>query len=53
MMLFKYYLRTLFTNRPLWAWGVGFTVFWLFMGAFVFGFNMTAKQVNSIFDEVI
>lgn len=43
-MLFKYYLRTLFTNRPLWAWGVGFTVFWLFMGAFVFGFNMTAKQ---------
>ncbi|WMT44416.1 MAG: hypothetical protein RE469_09455 [Cuniculiplasma divulgatum] len=44
MMLFKYYLKSLLSNRPLWAWGTGFTVFWLFMGAFVFGFNMTTKQ---------
>ena len=43
-MLFKYYLKSLFTDRPLWGWGIGLTVFWLFMGAFVFGFNMTTRQ---------
>ena len=43
-MLLKYYLKALLSSRPLWAWGAGFTVFWLFMGAFVFGFNMTTKQ---------
>ena len=43
-MLFKYYLKALLSDRPMWGWGIGLTVFWLFMGAFVFGFNMTTKQ---------
>ena len=43
-MLVKFYLKSLLTNKPLWGWGIGFTVFWLFMGAFVFGFNMTSRQ---------
>ncbi|MDS0257163.1 hypothetical protein ApAK_05680 [Thermoplasmatales archaeon AK] len=42
-MILKYFLKSLFSNRPLWAWGVGFTTFWLFMGAFVFGYNMTTR----------
>ncbi|MGC8505444.1 MAG: hypothetical protein ACP5NK_01880 [Thermoplasmata archaeon] len=43
MMLARYYLKSLLSNKALWSWGVGFMVFWLFMGSYVFGFNMVSK----------
>lgn len=42
-MLARYFLKSLLSNRALWGWGVGFMVFWLFMGSYVFGFNITTK----------
>lgn len=43
-MLAGYYLKSLLSNKALWGWGVGFMVFWLFMGSYVFGFNMTSRS---------
>lgn len=42
-MITKYYLKSLLSNRNMWGWGVGFMVFWLFMGSYIFGFNMTNR----------
>ena len=42
-MIARFYLKSLVSNRALWGWGVGFMVFWLFMGSYIFGFNMTTK----------
>ncbi|WP_393971781.1 hypothetical protein OXIME_000365 [Oxyplasma meridianum] len=42
-MLGKYFLKSLLSNKAIWGWGVGFMAFWLFMGAFVFGFNYTSR----------
>jgi len=42
-MLARYYLKSLLSNKALWGWGVGFMAFWLFMGSYVFGFNMVSK----------
>jgi hypothetical protein len=42
-LIAKFYFKALVSNKSLWGWGVGFMVFWLFMGSYVFGFNMTSK----------
>jgi hypothetical protein len=39
--LTKYYIKGIITNRQLWFWGIGFMVFFLFIGAFEFGQNVT------------
>lgn len=45
-MITKYFIKNIITNKSLWAWGVFFSVFWLFMGAFVFGFELSSKSVS-------
>jgi hypothetical protein len=42
-MIAKYYLKSLLFDKALWGWGVGLILFWLFMGSYVFGFNITSK----------
>ena len=44
-MLAKFFFKTLLTNRSLWGWGVAFMFFWLFMGAYVFGFNSSSHPI--------
>lgn len=44
-MLSKFFFKSIMTNRSLWGWGVGFMMFWLFMGAFVFGFNSSTHSI--------
>lgn len=45
-MLAKFFFKTLMTNKSLWGWGVAFMVFWLFMGAYVFGFRSTSYSIS-------
>ncbi len=33
-------------NKTLWSWGIVFMIFWLFMGAFVFGFKSNNYSVS-------
>ncbi len=35
-MIEKYYFKALAFNKSLWGWGVGFMMFWIVMGAYVF-----------------
>lgn len=45
-MFAKFYLKSLLTNKSLWGWGVGFMLFWLFMGAYIFTTNSASHQVH-------
>jgi hypothetical protein len=35
MMLWKWFAKSMLTNRSLWFWGVAFGIFWLVIGAFL------------------
>ncbi|WP_337860682.1 hypothetical protein [Ferroplasma sp.] len=37
-MISKYFIKNIISSKRLWAFGVFFMIFWLFMGAYVFGF---------------
>ncbi|MEM0157523.1 MAG: hypothetical protein QXN26_05620 [Thermoplasmataceae archaeon] len=43
-MLARPFMKSLLSNRALWGWGIGFMAFWLFMGAYVFGFRSTSRS---------
>lgn len=44
-MLARYFLKSMVTNKSLWGWGVAFMMFWLVMGAYVFGFRSNTHSI--------
>ncbi len=51
-MLTKFFMRSLLRNHALWGWGVGFMAVWLFMGAYVFNFDPTGKNMAMYYTAV-
>lgn len=45
-MITRYYIKSLLTNKSLLFWGLIFMIFWLFMGAFVFGFEYNNRNYS-------
>ncbi len=43
-MIARYFIKSLLLNKSLLGWGIGFMAFWIFMGAFVFGFNTDSRS---------
>jgi hypothetical protein len=49
MMLARFHVKALLTNRSLWFWGVAFGIFWLVIGAFLEsqGVSLTGPALSS------
>ncbi|MEM3685154.1 MAG: hypothetical protein QXT39_05770, partial [Conexivisphaerales archaeon] len=46
-MIFKYFLKSILSNRSLWGWGVIFMLFWLMLGVFVFSSSVPVTAALS------
>ena len=49
--VYRFYLRSILSNGYLWFWAVAFMVFWLFMGAYVYGARVTIEGFSKQFPE--
>ena len=47
-MILKYFIKSIMSNKALWAWGVFFMLFWLAMGAFVFSSNIPDSRASAL-----
>ncbi|MEO0086617.1 MAG: hypothetical protein ABIK77_03130 [candidate division WOR-3 bacterium] len=52
MKIFKYYVKSLFLSKETFFWSIIFVVFWLFMGAYLFGKGMS-KDVIAFYEVKI
>jgi hypothetical protein len=48
MNVLKWYLKAMLTNHTIWAWGVGFMLFWLVIGAFVESQGQTLDAAGEV-----
>lgn len=49
LRVYKFYLRDVLSNGYFWFWSVFFMMFWLFMGAFVYGARFTLDEFSKQF----
>ncbi|WP_153274122.1 hypothetical protein [Picrophilus oshimae] len=47
-MILKSYIKSLFSSRTIWFWSVGFIIFWLFLGVFVFPQDINKSSFDII-----
>ncbi len=52
-MISKYFLKSLLKNKNIWGWGILFMLFWIFMGAFVFGTNFPDQKIYFVYNASI
>ena len=47
----RFYLRSILSDMNFWGWSVAFLIFWLFMGAYVYGAGVTMEEFIKQFPE--
>ena len=52
-MISTYFLKSMLKNKNIWGWGLFFMLFWIFMGAFVFGTNFPDQKIYFQYDASI
>lgn len=51
--LYKFYVKNNLKDPYYWFWAVFFILFWLYIGAFVWGANMSIERIRSIIPHYI
>jgi hypothetical protein len=51
--LYKFYVKNYLKDPYYWFWAVFFILFWLYVGAFVWGANMSIERIRSVIPHYI